>query len=176
MNQKKFGRFGHDRKSGVDLNFFFCGFHFYYWTPWQDEHKFWLYFLQILMDFFTNERHVYLSGTFRMSTRAELKSRPDFGHCLSVEDTWPPTKRDHILLMENPKKEGNLILGMSQRCYGKFKFLDLNRTIHVWILKWGLIFPYDYKQNSIVTKQNQYLINNKSLKLVAFHFCLSVSF
>lgn len=41
---KEFARFGHDRKSWVDLNFPFYGFCFYYWMPLQSKHKVWLYF------------------------------------------------------------------------------------------------------------------------------------
>lgn len=37
-------QFGHDRKSGVDLNFPFYGFCFYYWTHLQPKHQVWLYF------------------------------------------------------------------------------------------------------------------------------------
>lgn len=121
MNPKKFARFGHDRKSGVDLNFPFCGFHFYHWTPRQVKHKGWLYFYR-----FWWISYKWMSCLSVGDVQDVHKSRPEFGRCLSVEDTWPPTMRVHILLMENPEKEGNLILGMSQRCYGKFKFLDSN--------------------------------------------------
>lgn len=88
-------------------------------------HKVWLYFYRFWWISY-KWMSCLSAGTFRMSTRVKRKSRPEFGCCLSVEDTWPPTMRDHILLMENPEKERNLILGISQGCYGQFKFLDLN--------------------------------------------------
>lgn len=79
---KKFARFGHDRKSGVNLDIPFNGFRFYYWTPSNTRSD------RIFSNgFLTNECRVYLLGTFWMSTIAKHKSRPEFGRCVSVEDT-----------------------------------------------------------------------------------------